>query len=49
MHEDFVFVDEVVPGIRWDAKYATWDTSPLNPWTATSQTELLARGRCARP
>ncbi|QUQ69308.1 D-Ala-D-Ala dipeptidase VanX [Kutzneria sp. CA-103260] len=25
MHEDFVFVDELVPGIRWDAKYATWD------------------------
>ena len=21
----FVYVDEVVPGIRWDAKYATWD------------------------
>ncbi|MFI9386290.1 D-Ala-D-Ala dipeptidase VanX [Kutzneria sp. NPDC052558] len=25
MHDDFVFVDELVPGIRWDAKYATWD------------------------
>ncbi|MFD2082793.1 D-alanyl-D-alanine dipeptidase [Actinopolymorpha cephalotaxi] len=25
MREDFVFVDEFVPGIRWDAKYATWD------------------------
>lgn len=25
MKSDFVFVDEVVPGIRWDAKYATWD------------------------
>jgi D-alanyl-D-alanine dipeptidase len=25
MNGDFVFVDEVVPGIRWDAKYATWD------------------------
>jgi zinc D-Ala-D-Ala dipeptidase len=22
---DFAFVDELVPGIRWDAKYATWD------------------------
>lgn len=22
---DLVFVDEYVPGIRWDAKYATWD------------------------
>ena len=25
MRDDFVFVDELVPGIRWDAKYATWD------------------------
>ena len=21
----FVFLDEVLPGVRWDAKYATWD------------------------
>jgi D-alanyl-D-alanine dipeptidase len=25
VNADFVFVDDVVPGIRWDAKYATWD------------------------
>lgn len=25
MRDDFVFVDEVVSGIRWDAKYATGD------------------------
>ncbi|RZQ62324.1 D-Ala-D-Ala dipeptidase VanX [Amycolatopsis suaedae] len=25
MTDDLVFVDEFVPGIRWDAKYATWD------------------------
>jgi zinc D-Ala-D-Ala dipeptidase len=25
MKGDFVFVDELVPGLRWDAKYATWD------------------------
>ncbi|GAB3393603.1 D-Ala-D-Ala dipeptidase VanX [Humibacter soli] len=25
MTEDFVYVDDLVPGIRWDAKYATWD------------------------
>lgn len=25
MKNDFVFVDELVSGIRWDAKYATWD------------------------
>ncbi|MEJ3659109.1 D-Ala-D-Ala dipeptidase VanX [Actinomycetes bacterium KLBMP 9759] len=24
MNDDFAFVDEVVPGVRWDAKYATW-------------------------
>ncbi|MFD2420223.1 D-Ala-D-Ala dipeptidase VanX [Amycolatopsis pigmentata] len=31
MHADFVFVDEVVPGIRWDAKYATWDNFTGKP------------------
>ena len=25
MNGDLLFVDEVVPGVRWDAKYATWD------------------------
>ncbi|KRC62427.1 peptidase M15 [Agromyces sp. Root81] len=28
---DFVFVDELVPGIRWDAKYATWDNFTGRP------------------
>src|SRR3954469_10430447 len=31
MKDDFVFVDEVVPGIRWDAKYATWDNFTGRP------------------
>jgi D-alanyl-D-alanine dipeptidase len=31
LHEEFVFVDEVVPGIRWDAKYATWDNFTGKP------------------
>jgi D-alanyl-D-alanine dipeptidase len=31
MHDDFVFVDELVPGIRWDAKYATWDNFTGKP------------------
>nr|ADU56123.1 hypothetical protein CA915-2 [uncultured organism CA915] len=31
MNEDFAFVDEVVPGIRWDAKYATWDNFTGKP------------------
>jgi len=31
MNDDFVFVDEFVPGIRWDAKYATWDNFTGSP------------------
>ena len=31
MRHDFVFVDELVPGIRWDAKYATWDNFTGKP------------------
>ena len=31
MKADFVFVDEYVPGIRWDAKYATWDNFTGKP------------------
>lgn len=31
MDNDFVFVDEFVPGIRWDAKYATWDNFTGKP------------------
>lgn len=31
MKEDFVFVDEALPGIRWDAKYATWDNFTGKP------------------
>ncbi|MER7175472.1 D-Ala-D-Ala dipeptidase VanX [Streptomyces mesophilus] len=31
MNDDFVFVDEHVPGIRWDAKYATWDNFTGKP------------------
>jgi D-alanyl-D-alanine dipeptidase len=31
MNRDFVFVDEVVPEIRWDAKYATWDNFTGRP------------------
>jgi len=28
---DFVFVDELMPGMRWDAKYATWDNFTGKP------------------
>jgi D-alanyl-D-alanine dipeptidase len=31
MNRDFVFIDEAVPGIRWDAKYATWDNFTGKP------------------
>ena len=31
MNKDFVFVDEFVPDIRWDAKYATWDNFTGKP------------------
>jgi zinc D-Ala-D-Ala dipeptidase len=31
MKHDFVFVDECVPGVRWDAKYATWDNFTGRP------------------
>jgi len=31
MNDDFLFVDEAVPGIRWDAKYATSDNFTGRP------------------
>lgn len=31
MKDGFVFLDEAVPGIRWDAKYATWDNFTGKP------------------
>jgi zinc D-Ala-D-Ala dipeptidase len=31
MNDDFVYVDAIVPGIRWDAKYATWDNFTGKP------------------
>lgn len=31
MNSDFAFIDDVVPGIRWDAKYATWDNFTGKP------------------
>jgi D-alanyl-D-alanine dipeptidase len=31
MRSDFAFVDELVPGVRWDAKYATWDNFTGKP------------------
>lgn len=31
MNDDFVFVDQLAPAIRWDAKYATWDNFTGKP------------------
>ena len=31
MNDDFVYVDECLPGVRWDAKYATWDNFTGKP------------------
>jgi zinc D-Ala-D-Ala dipeptidase len=31
MKDDFTFVDERVSGVRWDAKYATWDNFTGKP------------------
>ncbi|MBS1843406.1 MAG: D-Ala-D-Ala dipeptidase VanX [Actinobacteria bacterium] len=31
MNDDFVFVDEHLPGVFWDAKYATWDNFTGRP------------------
>ncbi|MEV0091128.1 D-Ala-D-Ala dipeptidase VanX [Streptomyces sp. NPDC050738] len=31
MRNDFVFIDEFMDGIRWDAKYATWDNFTGKP------------------
>lgn len=31
MNNDFVFLDEFLPGVRWDAKYATWDNFTGKP------------------
>jgi D-alanyl-D-alanine dipeptidase len=31
MNDELVFVDDLVPGIRWDAKYATWDNFTGKP------------------
>ncbi|MBO9609696.1 MAG: D-Ala-D-Ala dipeptidase VanX [Paenibacillaceae bacterium] len=31
MENGFVFIDEMLPGVRWDAKYATWDNFTGKP------------------
>lgn len=41
MRDDFVYVDEVAPGIRWDAKYATWDNFTGRPVTGYQANRIL--------
>ena len=31
LDKNFVFLDEMLPGVRWDAKYATWDNFTGKP------------------
>lgn len=31
MKQNFIFLDEMLPDIRWDAKYATWDNFTGKP------------------
>ncbi|ADD44990.1 D-Ala-D-Ala dipeptidase VanX [Stackebrandtia nassauensis] len=48
MSDDFVFVDEAVPGIRWDAKYATWDNFTGKPVDGYLVNRILGtRALCA--
>jgi D-alanyl-D-alanine dipeptidase len=42
MREDFVFVDELVTGIRWDAKYATWDNFTGKPVDGYGANRIVA-------
>jgi zinc D-Ala-D-Ala dipeptidase len=48
MRNDFVFVDEFVPGIRWDAKYATWDNFTGRPVDGYEANRIVgSRALCA--
>src|SRR3954453_19086050 len=58
MKDDLVFVDEFVSGVRWDAKYATWDNftgKPVDGYGAnrivgtTALCAALERAREAAP
>jgi D-alanyl-D-alanine dipeptidase len=48
MNDDFAFVDEYVPGIRWDAKYATWDNFTGRPVDGYQANRIVgSRALCA--
>jgi D-alanyl-D-alanine dipeptidase len=44
MNDRFVFVDELVPGIRWDAKYATWDNFTGKPVDGYAANRIVGTG-----
>lgn len=48
MNSDFVFVDQYVPGVRWDAKYATWDNFTGKPVDGYDANRIVGtRALCA--
>lgn len=48
MSGDFVYVDDWVPGIRWDAKYATWDNFTGKPVDGYAANRIIGtRAMCA--
>ncbi|MFE3203414.1 D-Ala-D-Ala dipeptidase VanX [Embleya sp. NPDC055664] len=48
MNDDFAFVDELIPGVRWDAKYATWDNFIGKPVDGYSANRIVGtRALCA--
>jgi len=48
MNDGFAFVDEMVPGVRWDAKYATWDNFTGRPVDGYAVNRIVGtRALCA--
>jgi zinc D-Ala-D-Ala dipeptidase len=48
MKDGFVWVDECVPGIRWDSKYATWDNFTGKPVDGYQANRIVGtRALCA--
>ncbi len=48
MKSDSVFVDEFIPGIRWDAKYATCDNFTGKPVDGYAANRVVVRALCAQ-
>ena len=41
MKENFVYLDEIVPNMTWDAKYATWDNFTGRPIDGYSKNRII--------